>query len=115
MRNTSSHKNNLLIYKIQKYVNDNYTENISLKEVSEKLNMSYNYLSYLFNNEMDMKFKDYLRKIRINKSIELLEISDYEINRIALDVGFANQSYFTKVFKKETGITPKKYRFTKGR
>ncbi len=115
MRNTSSHKNNLLIYKIQKYVNDNYTENISLKEVSEKLNMSYNYLSYLFNNEMDMKFKDYLRKIRINKSIELLEISDYEINRIALDVGFANQSYFTKVFKKETGITPKKYRLTKGR
>jgi YesN/AraC family two-component response regulator len=111
---TSSHKNNMVIYKIQKYINENYAENISLREISEKLNMSYNYLSYLFNNEMDMKFKDYLRRIRINKSIELLETSDYEINRIALDVGYANQSYFTKSFKKETGVTPKKYRLTKG-
>jgi YesN/AraC family two-component response regulator len=115
IKNTSSHKNNMVIYKIQKYINENYTENISLREISEKLNMSYNYLSYLFNNEMDMKFKDYLRKIRINKSIELLETSDYEINRIALDVGYANQSYFTKSFKKETGVTPKKYRLTKGK
>ncbi|SHJ04296.1 AraC-type DNA-binding protein [Dethiosulfatibacter aminovorans DSM 17477] len=114
IRKTSSHKNNMVIYKIQKYVNENYTENISLKDISEKLGMSYNYLSYLFNNEMDMKFKDYLRKIRINKSIEFLESSDYEINRIALEVGFANQSYFTKAFKRETGITPKKYRLTKG-
>jgi AraC-like DNA-binding protein len=115
IENTSSHKNNMVIYKIQKYVNDNYTENISLKEISEKLNMSYNYLSYLFNNEMNMKFKDYLRKIRINKSMELLEFSEYEINRIALEVGFANQSYFTKAFKRETGITPKKYRLTNGK
>lgn len=115
IKNTSSHKNNMVIYKIQKYIKENYTENISLREISEKLNMSYNYLSYLFNNEMDMKFKDYLRKIRINKSMELLENSDFEINRIALDVGYANQSYFTKAFKRETGITPKKYRLTKGK
>jgi YesN/AraC family two-component response regulator len=115
IKNTSSHKNNMVIYKIQKYIKENYTENISLREISEKLNMSYNYLSYLFNNEMDMKFKDYLRKIRINKSMELLENSDFEINRIALDVGYANQSYFTKAFKRETGVTPKKYRLAKGK
>ena len=115
LKDTSSHKNNMVIYKIQKYIKENYTEKISLREISEKLNMSYNYLSYLFNNEMDMKFKDYLRKIRINKSMELLENSDFEINRIALDVGYANQSYFTKAFKRETGVTPKKYRLTKGK
>lgn len=115
IKNSSNHKNNMVIYKIQKYVNENYTENISLKDIAESLNMSYNYLSYLFNNEMNMKFKDYLRKIRINQSMELLENSEYEINRIALEVGFANQSYFTKTFKKETGITPKKYRLAKGK
>jgi YesN/AraC family two-component response regulator len=57
-----------------------------------------------------MNFSDYLNKVRIDKSKELLTSTDMSILDIALYTGYEDQSYFTKVFKKYTDTTPHKYR-----
>ena len=63
---------------------------------------------------MDTSFTDYLSRTRIERSIELLRDTDMSLLEIAGLVGFEDQSYFTKVFKKETGLSPKKYRDSRG-
>lgn len=55
-------------------------------------------------------FNEYLNRIRIQAAQELIRTSDLPIGRIAEEVGFANQSYFGKVFKKQTGSSPQLYR-----
>ena len=57
-----------------------------------------------------MKFSDYLNKVRIEQSKKILENGNDSILEIALKVGFEDQSYYSKVFKKNTGITPYKYK-----
>ena len=57
-----------------------------------------------------MSFTEYLNEVRIKRSRELLKDTDMEILDIALFVGYEDQSYFTKVFKKITGNTPRKFR-----
>ncbi len=108
---SSMHRNNLTVYKIQKIILRKYMEDINLVKISEELNMNYHYLSSLFNEVMGMKLKDYIRRIRIEKSEALLKETDIGLTDIALQVGFSSQSYFTKSFKKETGITPLKFRY----
>lgn len=72
--------------------------------------MSKAYLSKLFNQEVGVNFTTYLNDKRIQKSLEYLEDKDMNLADIALQVGFEDQSYFTKVFKKLLGETPKEYR-----
>ena len=94
------------------HINANYMNRISLKKVANYIHVNESYLSKLFKQEMSISFTEYLNEIRINKSIELMENTRMNILDIALYVGFEDQSYFTKVFKKRTGRTPKKYRST---
>ncbi len=110
MEESSKYNNNLLVYKVQKYVEKNYKSTTSLMHITKDLQVSYNYLSNLFNKETNMSFNDYLQTIRIEESKKLLLSSDMALTEIALEVGFSNQSYFTKIFKKMTGLSPGKYR-----
>ena len=64
---------------------------------------------------MSLSFKNYLNTLRIDKSKSLLDNSDIQLVDIAGMVGYEDQSYFTKVFKKLTGISPGKYRERRGR
>ena len=68
------------------------------------------YFSTLFRQSCGSTFKEYLNIVRIEESKRLLANTDYSIIDIAVAVGFDNQSYFSKVFKKYTGLTPKQYR-----
>ena len=68
------------------------------------------YFSTLFKQSCGSSFKEYLNSIRIEESKKLLAATDRSILDIALSIGFEDQSYFTKVFKKYTGLTPKQYR-----
>ena len=108
---SSMHRNNLTVYKIQKIIIRCYMEDVNLFKISEELNMNYHYLSSLFNEVMGIKLKDYIRRIRIEKSEALLKETDMSLTDIASQVGFSSQSYFTKSFKKETGTTPLKFKF----
>jgi YesN/AraC family two-component response regulator len=64
----------------------------------------------LFKQEMGITFTDYLNQVRINKSCELLTNTSLNLIDVSLQAGFDDQSYFSKVFKKLKGITPKSYR-----
>ena len=68
------------------------------------------YFSTVFKNSTGLSFKEYLNKVRIEESKILLLNTDFSIIDIAIAVGFEDQSYFSKVFKKYTGTTPKQFR-----
>ncbi|KNZ43610.1 PocR ligand-binding domain-containing protein [Acetobacterium bakii] len=92
------------------FINDGYCEKITLNDVASHLRISKTYLSKLFNQEVGVNFTTFLNDKRIQKSLDYLENKDMNFADIALQVGFGDQSYFTKVFKKLLCETPKEYR-----
>lgn len=97
------------IYKAINYINNNYQNNIKLKDVAEDISISATYLSRLFKKVMQINFVDYINRVRIRKAKELLETKRFTIQEIADQIGYRNASYFTQVFRDIEGITPKQY------
>jgi AraC-like DNA-binding protein/ligand-binding sensor protein len=108
--NFTSLKNREVIKKAINYVNKNYMNNITLNSISENLYLNASYFSTLFRKETGVNFSDYLNKVRIEESKKLLKDGRYSILQISMEVGFEDQSYYSKVFKKFTGLTPKEYK-----
>lgn len=106
----NSIKKHLLIEDIEKYITSNYTETITLKDLSKLYFIDEQYLCKLFKRETGVGFVDYINKIRIDSAKRLLLNSDATISSIAYQVGYSNISYFNKIFKKLSGNTPKEYR-----
>ncbi|GAA0182734.1 PocR ligand-binding domain-containing protein [Clostridium sediminicola] len=103
-------KNSQTIKKAINYINKNYMNNISLDKVSSYVHLNSSYFSTMFKKELGMSFTNYLNKVRIENSKALLSDLNYTILDIAIIVGFDDQSYYSRVFKKLTGKTPKEYR-----
>lgn len=94
---------------IQDQIDTNLT--LTLKEVSQSLNVHPTYLSREFSKYFDdLSFGDYIRKLRIEKAIQLLNESDHSLAEIAYLTGFSDQSHFTRIFKRHTGKKPSEYR-----
>ena len=103
-------KNSDIIKRAINYINENYNNNITLDAVASVVHLNASYFSGLLKKEIGIGFSDYLNKVRIEKSKELLLDSKDSISEVALLVGFEDQSYYSKVFKKVTGDTPKEFR-----
>lgn len=88
----------------------NYTENISLTDLAKKYNISISHLSNLIKEELHLPYSEYITSKRIQKAKELLTDENLSIEEIAERVGYGDYFYFTKVFKKNCGISPSKYR-----
>ena len=101
---------NVLMEKVIKYIEHNYTKNITLNDVAENINMSYHYFSKFFKDSMGKNFSDYITDLRINKSKELLKHNNLSIKEICFSIGYSDPNYFSKAFKKITGISPTEYR-----
>ncbi len=94
---------------IQDQIDTNLT--LSLKEVSQSLHVHPTYLSREFSKYFDdLSFGDYIRKLRIEKAIQLLNDPTYSLSEIAYLTGFSDQSHFTRIFKKNTGKNPSAYK-----
>jgi len=94
---------------IQDQIDTNLT--LSLKAISESLHVHPSYLSREFSKYFDdLSFGDYIRKLRIEKSIALLKDPQYSLSEIAYLAGFSDQSHFTRIFKLHTGKSPSVYR-----
>ena len=91
-------------------INRSYTDKITLSDISKSLHVNPTYFSSLFTREMGKTFSEYLMELRISKAEELLKNTGLSILDAATASGFDDQSYFTKVFRKHTGLTPGKYR-----
>lgn len=82
-----------------------------LKKISSELNLNPSYLSREFSKYFeDLNFGDYVRKLRIEKAINLISNSSYSLTEIAYMTGFSDQSHFTRIFKLHTGKNPSSYR-----
>ncbi|WP_336774587.1 response regulator [Paenibacillus sp. MMO-58] len=98
------------IERIKKYIEANYTENISLKSIAGKFYMNSVYLGQLFRKTYGIYFNDFLLQIRIGEAKKLLRQTDFRIYEIAEKVGFQNADYFVTQFEKLEKVTPTDYR-----
>lgn len=97
---------------ILKYIHQNYSEEITVKSLAKYVAMDENYLSNLFKKEMGDTLIRYLHRVRIDKAKHFLIETDFSIGEIAERVGFMNNNYFIKIFRRFTDKTPGNYRET---
>ncbi len=88
------------------YISENYMENITLQKVSSHVNISPNYLCSLFRKELEQSFINCVNQIRVEKAKELLFGTHLKIYEVSQKVGFEDESYFSRIFKKVTGSRP---------
>lgn len=92
------------------YIENNYSEDISLEKMAYVCSVSSSYFSKLFKKEIGVNFSAYINNYRVDKAKNLLKDTDMPVLNIALDLGFEDCGYFIKVFKKIEGVTPNVYR-----
>ncbi len=101
---------NITAKQILEFVNKNFSDDIAIRQISQKFFINPSYLSQLFKKEVGETFTKYLMKLRIQYACELLKDTSYNISEIAEKSGYADYFYFARVFKKVTGDTPSQYR-----
>lgn len=106
---------NRFVKAAEEYIAEHYAEDLSLAEVAEKAGISGGYLSTLFSQHLGCKFVDYLNQVRIERACTYLEQNYFKTYEVAYRVGFKDEKYFSKVFKKLKGVSPKEYRCGKGK
>lgn len=102
------HKN--AIAKVINFLGEHYSEKIYLEDACRLVFMSPTYFSCVFKQITGKTFTAYLNYIRIQKAKDLLFDHSKTLNKIATEVGFSDSAYFDRVFKKEMGVSPGKYR-----
>lgn len=100
----------VLLKTVLQYIDSNYKERITVEDLASQIQMSEGHFSRFFKAAVRMTPMEYINSIRINKACTLLKKTDRQILDIAMDVGFNNQSYFIRLFKKQRGCTPKEYK-----
>ncbi|MEH7379080.1 response regulator [Bacillus sp. JJ1533] len=98
------------IHLIEEYVRQNYQNEINLQEIADRFFFSREYISRKFKQEFDDTITDYVMKIRMEKAKELLENPNLKIYEVANLVGYQNEKYFSRLFKKLVGVRPNDYR-----
>lgn len=101
---------NHFIKEAREYIEEHYAENLTLGEVAEYIGISSGYLSTLFMQILGCGFVDYLQEFRIMRSCNYLQQNYLKTYEIAYKVGFHDEKYFSRVFKKLRGMSPKEYR-----
>ncbi len=92
------------------YIDEHFNENISLIKISELVHMSPNYFSSLFSNEMGQSLMEYVANRRMEKAKQLLGQKDSKASEVGDRVGYDNPYYFSRIFKKYTGMSPIEYK-----
>ena len=103
-------KGNSYIRKALRFIADNYFEHLELAAVADFVQLSPSYFSSLFRQVVGMNFREYLCSVRVEESKRLLLSTDFSLADIAVSVGFPDQSYYCKIFKRIVGISPGKFR-----
>lgn len=103
-------KGNAYVRKALQYIAEHYDSPLMLPEVASQLGVSPNYFSTLFHKTVGVSFREYICRVRVEQSKQLLLSTQYSLNDIAIAVGFSDQSYYCKAFKRITGLSPGQYR-----
>ena len=92
------------------FIHSHIKDRITVEDIADYTGKSISYISRLFKNEMNIAVSDYIRKAKIDKAKNMLRYSTVPLVEISSYLSFSSQSHFIKLFKEETGMTPKKYR-----
>lgn len=95
---------------VKYYIHHHLDEELTLEKVAKVVHMCPKYFSSYFKKSTGKTFKSYINERRVKRAKRLLDISDMSILDVSLSVGFKSQSYFSKVFRQVTGMTPHNYR-----
>lgn len=99
-----------LFERITTYIHENYYQSLSITSLAEQYNVNRNRLSYIFRKHAGMGPAEYLLDYRINMAQKMLFTSEVPVQQIAETVGITDPFYFSRVFKKQFGISPTEYR-----
>ncbi len=102
--------NNDLSTKTVIYIQNNFKNNISLKQMAKQFGYSYNYLSAYFKTQFGCSYTEYVNSFRLEEAVKMLKSTDKSITQIAFDSGFTSIRNFNDVFKKEYGTSPLLYK-----
>jgi two-component system response regulator YesN len=110
IHNQAEEKDESTVARACKYIQENFRQELSLDDVSKEVNVSPYYFSKLFKEEVGENFIDYLTALRIGNAKELLKRPILSVREAGLQSGYADPNYFSRIFKKHTGMTPREYR-----
>ncbi|MEH7107424.1 response regulator [Bacillus sp. JJ1764] len=99
-----------MLQKAKEFIESHYSDSITLEQVAEYVELSPFYFSKLFKDRFGMTFIDYLTEIRINRAKTEMENPGKSLKEICYSVGYRDPNYFSRVFKKQTGLSPSEYR-----
>lgn len=91
-----------------KYINENITNPITLEDVCQAIHLSKSYTTRLFKKEMNSTVSEYINKQKLNIAKSMLTNDDLSLQDVSSNLGFENYCYFSKIFKKQFGISPLK-------
>jgi AraC-like DNA-binding protein len=106
------------VKELKEIIQDQIDTNLSLTDISKSLDIHPSYLSREFSKHFNnLSFGEYIRKLRIEKAIELIKAGSYSLTEVAYLTGFSDQSHFTRIFKQHIGKNPSAYKkeLTKGK
>lgn len=111
-RSDSKYSNEVIrnILSAQSYIDNNYHKPLQAAEIARNISMSYGYFSRCFHDVIGQSFSDYCISLRIRRAKTLLENTNQTVLSIAFSVGYEDEKYFSRIFKKSTGMSPSKYR-----
>ena len=95
---------------VEQYIDEHFMEDITLQTLSDLTYLNKYYLVHAFKNYKGVSPINYLINRRLVEAKHLLATTNYPISKIAASIGFSSQSYFSQVFRKETGMSPNAYR-----
>lgn len=110
MNRRSNRAERKIIEKVKEYINEHYSENISLEAISRDFFMNYSYFSRLFKAEAGENFTEYVTRVRISNAMRMLRETNMKIYEISELVGYSNYRHFAVVFKKMAGCNAVEYR-----
>lgn len=100
---------NKIVQATKEYLEAHYTDEISLEDVAEHVNISPQYFSKLIKKNTGFNFIDWLSMLRVKKAKELLTNSNLTVKEVCFMVGYKDPNYFSRIFKKKIGMTPSEY------
>lgn len=106
---TKTEKNSTIVQRTKNYMMLNFAEDISIEKIARKLHVHPSHLMRLFKQETGITISNYRNQRRLKEAKELLQ-SNLSITDIAFMVGFSSSQYFSRIFRKEEGMTPSVYR-----
>lgn len=104
------HSSNSVVQDIKLFIDKNYKKDISLSDLADTFYVSKEHLSRLFKKETGQNLFSYIMDLKLNEAKRLLVETNRTLDDIAFSLGFSNGNYFSKVFKKNIGVSPSSYR-----